>query len=77
MSAIIGNKSKLRSRRNSERIQLYCQNLELTFIDTNFLVSGKSPLRRREAALDCSAIEGEDEEDYKIFVNIMHVLTLM
>jgi len=56
---------------------LYCQNLELTFIDTNFLVSGKSPLRRREAALDCSAIEGEDEEDYKIFVNIMHVLTLM
>jgi len=77
MSAIIGNKSKLQSPRNSERIHLYCQNLEFTFTNTNFLLTGRSPLRRRKSALDCSAIEEDDEEDYKLSVNIIHILKLL
>ena len=67
MSAIIGNKSKLQSPRNSERIQLYCQNLEFTFTNTNFLLTRRSPLRRQMSALYCSAIREEDEENYRIF----------
>jgi hypothetical protein len=34
------------------------------------VLTGRSPLRRQKSALDCSAIEEDDEEDHKLSMNI-------
>jgi hypothetical protein len=60
------------------RYKLYCQNLEFSFTTTNFLLTGKNPLRGRKSALGCSAIEEvEKAEDCKLSGNIMHILKLL
>jgi hypothetical protein len=41
------------------------------------LLTERSPLRRRKSALDCSAIKEDDEEDYILSANIIHIMKLL